>query len=124
MLRVALAGLMAVHGIAHLVGFAVPWRLLQAEEMPYSTTLLAGRLDVGDAGIKMVGLVWLGLAVAFLAAAVGVWMDRPGWTGIALGVAAASLVMSVLGWPAARIGVAVNLVLALGLVGGWWLGWL
>ncbi len=109
MLRLALAGFLALHGIAHFVGFAVPWKLLEADEMPWSTTLLAGRLDVGAAGIRIVGLLWLALGLAFVAAGVVTWMDRPTWPRTVLLLSAASLVMSVLGWPAARIGVAVNL---------------
>lgn len=124
MLRLALAVFAALHGIAHFVGFAVPWRLLQAEEMPYATTLLGGRLDVGDTGIRIVGLVWLALGLAFVGAGVVTGLDRSGWPRLVLLVAGASLVWSVLGWPAARIGVAVNLgllaVVGAGLVWGWW----
>ena len=124
MFRLALAVFAAFHGIAHFVGFAVPWRLLQAEEMPYATTLLGGRLDVGDAGIRIVGLVWLALGIAFVGAGVATGLDRSGWPRWMLLVAGASLVWSVLGWPAARIGVAVNLgllaVVATGVGLGWW----
>lgn len=124
MLRLALAGFLALHGVAHFVGFAVPWRLLEADEMPWSTTLLAGRLDVGTAGIRIVGLLWLALGLAFVAAGVITWLDRPSWPRTVLLLSAASLVMSGFGWPAARIGVAVNLAL-LTVVGGgvalsWW----
>ena len=122
MLRVALAGLLALHGFAHLVGFAVPWRILQTEEMPYSTTLLAGRVDVGDMGIRAVGLVWLGLAMAFGVAALGAWMQRPGWPDVAMTVAGLSLVFSVLGLPASRIGIPVNLLILAVLLGGAWAG--
>jgi hypothetical protein len=117
-MRVALAGFLFVHGIAHLVGFVVPWRIFQAEEMPYSTTLLAGRMEVGDRGIRLVGLVWLGLTLAFFVAAAFVWMQRPGWPDMVILVAGASLVMSVLGLPAARLGVAINIVLLALLLGG------
>lgn len=124
MLRLALAVFMALHGIAHFVGFAVPWRLLEAEEMPYATTLLGGRLDVGDAGIKGVGLVWLVLGIAFVGAGVMTGLDRAGWPRLVLLVSAVSLVWSVLGWPAARIGVAVNggllVVVGIGLARAWW----
>jgi len=124
MIRTALAFLMALHGVAHLVGFAVPWRLTHGDEITYKTTLLAGRLDVGDLGIRIVGIVWLGLAVAFVASAVGAFTQQPWWTAAATWTAVASLGMSLLSLPEAKIGVPVNLVvLATLLIGGrvgWW----
>ena len=123
MLRVGIAGLMALHGVAHWVGFAVPWRLLEAEEMPYSTQLLGGRIDVGHVGIRIVGVVWLLLGIAFLLIAGAAWANRPDWPALAGGVVTASLVLCILGLPAARVGVRVNLVLLVVLVGGWAAGW-
>ena len=123
-MRVALAGLMVVHGFAHLVGFVVPWRILSTPEMPYATPVLAGRVDVGEVGIRMVGLIWLLLTVGFLGAALVTWLDRPGWAGVAMVVAAASLLMCFVGLPTARIGIPVNLVLLGILLAGraraWW----
>lgn len=123
-MRVALAGFLLIHGVAHLVGFVVPWRIMQAEEMPYATTLLAGRLEVGDVGAKIVGLVWLALALAFVVASGWVWMERQGWADFVMVVAAVSLVFSILGLPAARLGIPINLVLLglllLGRVLKWW----
>ena len=52
-MRIALAILMALHGIAHVVGFLAPWQL--TEGMPYKTTVLAGRWDLGATGIRAVG---------------------------------------------------------------------
>ena len=122
-MRVALAGFLFVHGIAHLVGFVVPWRIFQAEEMPYSTTLLAGRLEVGDLGVRLVGLIWLGLTLAFFVAAGLVWVERPGWPDTVIVLAGASLVMSVIGLPAARLGIPINIVLLAVLLGGLALSW-
>jgi hypothetical protein len=39
--------------------------------VPYRTTLLAGSIDVGVVGIRVVGVAWLLVAVAFAALAVG-----------------------------------------------------
>jgi hypothetical protein len=60
------------HAIAHLVGFLVPWKVLELEEIPYKTTLLAGRIDVADNGIRVVGILWLFVAIAFTASGAGV----------------------------------------------------
>lgn len=110
MLRIVLALVLAVHALAHLPGFLVPWGLATFPELPYRTTVLSGRLEVGSTGIRLLGSVWLLLAVAFAALAAGVYF-RAGW--VVPGIAAAalvSLVMSLLGWPEARVGVAANLV--------------
>jgi hypothetical protein len=72
-MRFALAALLMAHGVAHLVGFVVPWRLVASQEVAYRTTILASAIDVGDAGIRMLGIVWL-LAAAALCAD---WMHAP-----------------------------------------------
>lgn len=118
-----LAAFFVLHGIAHGVGFVVPWRLMEVEETAYSTTLLAGRWDVGDVGIRVVGLLWLATGLAFVVAGAGAWMMKAWWGPVAASAAAASLVLSVVGWPEARVGVVLNiLVLAvlLSLRLGWW----
>lgn len=118
-MRLALALLFLVHGIAHLPGFAVAWRLTRSADMPYTTTLLGGHLDVGDVGIRVMGLLWLAVALGFIAAAVATWRGHPNWPMLALAVALVSLVLSTLAWPASRIGVVVNVaILAFVLVGG------
>lgn len=123
-MRNVLALLMALHGIAHLVGFAVAWRLTAPEEVPFRTTLFFGRLDVGDQGIRVVGLVWLLLAILFVAAAVGGWLRQPWWGGLAQIVAGVSLILSLASLPEARIGVVVNLVILAAFLTAPRLGWL
>jgi hypothetical protein len=122
-MRVALALLMALHGVAHLVGFLVPWRLMTSEDAPYGTTVLAGRLDLGETGIRAFGMLWLLAGFAFWITAVGAVTNRPSWLGMAWFVASASLILSLFGLPDSRIGVPVNVlilaVLALGPRFGW-----
>lgn len=101
----------------------VSWKLAPVDEMPYSTTLLAGRVDVGDAGIRAVGVLWLLAALTFAAAAFGTWTARAGWLPLALGCALVSLCLSVPAGPAPRIGVGVNLVILAWLLAGARLGW-
>ena len=107
-MRIALALLFIVHGIAHLPGFLVPWRLAAPADMPYTTTVLGGAVDLGPVGIRAMSTLWLLAALAPLA----------------LGVTLFSLVLSILGWPQARIGLALNLVLLAYLLLGARLGWL
>jgi len=74
-MRVVLAAFVLVHGIAHLPGFVVPWRLAALSELPYKTTLLNGTLDVGEGGIRIVGLLWLFAGLGCAAAAVAIYLD-------------------------------------------------
>ena len=106
-----LCALLVAHGVAHLAGFAVPWRLVESDEMPYKTTVLGGRIDLGPTGIRVMGVLWLAAGVATMAAG-SAWLLR--WADpvpLTIGVAAASLVLCLVEWPLTRIGLAVNLVL-------------
>ena len=117
-MRFVLAFLLVAHAVAHLVGFISSWKLATLAELPYKTTILSGRVDVGDAGIRMMGLLWLLAALAFLVAAFAM-VTETGWAvRFTLAAAMASLILCVVGWPDARIGVAVNVGLALLLVIG------
>lgn len=59
------AAVLAAHGIAHLVGFALNWQLMTSPDEPFATTIFAGRWDVGTEGARVVGLLWLVAAGAF-----------------------------------------------------------
>ena len=109
-MRQALSALLIAHGVAHLVGFVVPWKLLASPETPYRTTILAGAIDVGDAGVRALGLLWLTAAVGFvfLGGALLAGLNARAWL---LAMPLVSLGLCALGWPDARIGVAVNVVL-------------
>ena len=123
-MRIALAVLMLLHGIAHLPGFIAAWRPDGFGETPYKTTILAGRVDLGDVGIRVLGVVWLLVALGFVVTAVGTFTGRSWWMVALVGVAIASIVLSVLEWPLARVGVAVNLGILAALLAGQRLGWL
>ena len=116
-MRIAIGIYLLVHGICHFVGFVVPWQILTMKDEPYKTTLLAGTFDVGDIGIRMVGLLWLIAGVAFLATAVGVFASSPWWRTASLSLAIASLVLCVLGLPGAKIGILANALILAYLLG-------
>jgi hypothetical protein len=122
-MRMVLAVLMALHAVAHLPGFLVPWRLASLPEMPYGTTVLGGRLDLGDAGIRVMGAAWLAAALAFAVAAVAAGTDRSWWMAAAAAAAVTSLALSVMGLPAARMGIVVNLLILAALLAAPRLGW-
>ena len=110
-MRYVFAVLLLIHGFAHLVGFVVPWKLGKLEEMPYKTTLLGGRWDVGDAGIRGMGVLWLlvGLALFVLGGTLAL-------TGLLerdhlLAFSFASTVLCILGWPDSKLGLVANAVI-------------
>ena len=105
-MRIAIAIFLALHGFAHVAGFAGSFGL--AESMPYRTTVLGGIVDLGDAGIRVVGILWLVAAAAFLVASGSAMSNQDWWVRATLVAAAFSLVMSILGLPEAKIGVALN----------------
>jgi hypothetical protein len=112
MLKALLAFVFAAHGVAHLVGFLGSWRLASFAEMPYRTTILSGRIDLGESGIRAMGAGWLALAVACGVVALGFAIDARWAVRLAAGVLLASSLFCILGWPEARIGLFVNLGLA------------
>lgn len=122
-MRVALSILLLLHGIAHLPGFLMSWRLMKTETMPYGTTIVGGALDVGDGGIRFVGVVWLLVAGACVVAGVAGLRGMAGWSTLALGAVTFSFLLCILGWPAARIGLVVDAVLLAVLSLGVWHGW-
>src|SRR5881296_4556674 len=83
-MRIVVAALLIIHGVAHLPGFVVSWRLAAPREMPYKTTLFAGLVNVGDAGIRVVGMLWLMAALALGACGIVVLVRAPWWMPVTL----------------------------------------
>jgi hypothetical protein len=118
-MHIILALVLFGHGVAHLVGFVAPWRIATLKEMPYKTAILANSVNVGDIGIRVVGLFWLIAALAFAASGIGVLLRTSWWLPVTGCVTAFSLLLCVIGWPDSRIGVFINIAIgALLIVGG------
>jgi uncharacterized membrane protein YoaK (UPF0700 family) len=117
-MRVVAAFVLLAHGVAHLVGFVVPWRLATLPEVPYRSTILGGRLEVGDTGVKALGVLWLIAALAFAVAAAGLVMRASWWHPLTMAMAIVSLGLCVVGWPDSKIGVPVNVAIIILLVVG------
>jgi hypothetical protein len=111
MARAVIGLFLALHGVAHAVGFTASWRLAASAEAPYTTSILNGLVDVGDAGIRIIGVLWLVAALAMLAAAVQVWRRSPHAVAAVLTATAFSFVMCLVGLPAAQIGAGIDLVI-------------
>ena len=115
-MRFAFAGFLLLHGLAHLVGFLnpfglVPRRMPDQPPPPPPDQLFNGRVVVGEAAARALGLGWLALAVAFALVAMGVAAEAPWWpAGLAVTVVA-SLLLSAAWWPASRIGFWIDVTL-------------
>ncbi|MFN0103918.1 MAG: hypothetical protein ACKV2U_17770 [Bryobacteraceae bacterium] len=107
------------HGIAHLPGFLVAWRLRTMPELPYRTTIFAGLIEIGDLGARMLGGAWLLAAAAFGVVAVGMLLGAPWTNAIAIAAIVFSMPLCVTGWPDTRFGIAANIALAASA----WFGW-
>ena len=121
-MRLVLAVFLFAHGFAHLVGLAGSWQL--GTGIPHKTTLLAGRVDLGEGGIRAFGLVWLVGALAFTGAAAALAFGEPLWATVAAAAAVFSLVISLLALPDAVVGVWINVALLAMLALAARLGWL
>lgn len=117
-MRIALATLMIAHGIAHLARFAIPWRLAPRSGAPVRTTVLDGRIDIGEGGVRALGSLWLALAMAFCLAALGAFAATDWWLLVAFLAALVSMMLCLLEWPQARFGVGANLLVLGGLAAG------
>jgi hypothetical protein len=87
----------------------VPWRITTVDGLPYATTVLAGRIDVGDAGIRIVGLLWLLAAIGWVVVGVGVLLLAPWWQAVTIAVAIFAAALCILGLPVAKYGLLINL---------------
>jgi hypothetical protein len=123
-MKIALAVVLFVHGIAHLPGFLVPWRIATLKDMPYKTTVVAGKVDIGDTGVRAVGVLWLAVGFAFAASGVGVIARVPWWRPVTMTAAALSFVLSIINRPDSRIGVLINAAIIAFLLVDSRLGWL
>jgi len=123
LINVLAAIYLIVHGLIHLIGFVTNFQIAEIEEITYSTTVLAGRLEIGDVGTRVLGIAWLLVAVAFVISGVAIFFSPPWWWSFTLAVTGVSLVLSILGWPDARFGVLANVVILGFLFIGPRLGW-
>jgi hypothetical protein len=122
-MRTVLSAVLFVHGIAHIVGFVVPWKLITSPDVPYRTTVLTGSLDLGPAGVRLLGIVWLVVALLFIVLAVSVQQHAVWWYEDAFVLVGVSLMLCLLGWPEARPGMIANAVIVGLMLVGRSLGW-
>ena len=108
-MRIMLSIFLALHGVAHLVGFVGPWGL--ASTFPQHTSLFGGRIPLGAGGMKAMGILWLVTGLMFMAAAAAGIANAPWVTTLIIVAAIPSLLLGLSFMPAARIGVAINVAI-------------
>jgi len=82
----------------------VPWKLGGPRSVEYSTSLFNRSLEVGDVGVKLVGLIWLATALAFLAVAVLLWRRHAWALRLTIALLAVSLGLCIAGLPGSIMG--------------------
>jgi hypothetical protein len=116
MVRRAAAAFLVLHGLIHLMGFAVSWQLATMQELAYRTTIFNGALDVGDAGARVLGIAWVVAAAALVAAGFLVWRGSSSAVVVTAAAAVVSLAVCAAGLPDAFRGLYIDLALVAGLI--------
>ncbi len=98
--------------------------MITIKEEPYKTTLLLGKIDVGNIGIRVIGIVWLIAAIACIIVAIGSWTNATWWLSTVLYVAIFSLVLCIFGLPGAKIGILANVLIIAFYIANRKYGWL
>ena len=111
MLKIVVGAFFIFHGLVHLIGFFVNWQIIVVRSMPYETTVLAHKIEVGITGIRVVGLLWVVAACLWIAAGIGLLALAPWWLAMTVAALLFSTVMCILGWPEARFGVMINILI-------------
>jgi hypothetical protein len=109
-LKIIAAIILALHGLIHLMGAAAYLKLANVQGLPYKTTVLGGRWDLGELGIGIFGVLWAIAAIGFVVATIAWLMNKNWWRPALVVVTLLSLVLTALDWETAKTGVAVNLV--------------
>jgi len=97
-----------LHGLIHLMGATAYMKLAEIKELPYKTTVLGGRWDLGASGIAVYGALWAVAAIGFIVVAVALLANWSWWQPVLLGVTLFSLVLTAFDWGVAYAGVIVN----------------
>ena len=110
-LRFIIAFVVLMHGLVHLLYFVGYWPIAELEEVPYKTTLLSGRWDVGPTGIRLFGFLCLTATIGFVVAAVGLAALTEWWRPLMAIMALFSLVLTLLDFKVAYGGPVVDILI-------------
>ena len=111
-MKIAIVGLLTVHGLIHAIGLAGTWGWAEFEGASRTPTNIITAQPT-DPIVRILGTVWLVALIAFLVAAVLLMGDSAAWRPAALVAVSISMVSVVLWWENAPMGAVANaLVLA------------
>ncbi len=105
------AVILVLHGLVHLMGTTVYMKLGTIQNLPYKTTVLGGRVDLGEGGMRLFGALWAIAAAGFVVAGVGLMAGWPWWRPLLVVVTFFSLTLTVADWQAAFAGAIVNVII-------------
>jgi hypothetical protein len=103
--------ILILHGLIHLMGTVAYMKFAEIDQLPYKTTVLGGRWDLGQRGTTVYGALWAVAAIGFIVAAVALLSGWTWWQPVLLGVTLFSLVLTALDWGVAYAGVIINFVI-------------
>jgi hypothetical protein len=104
-----------LHGVVHLMGTTVYLKLGNVEGLPYKTSLLGGRWEIGAVGIGLFGVLWGIVALGFIVSAVAMLTGWEWWQPALIGVTIASLLLTLFDWSSAYAGAILNTLILIAL---------
>ena len=105
----AVVGLL-LHGLLHLVGFFVPWRFAGIAVL-HADEVAGGRIRLSVAASRILGLLWLFVAIMFMVAAVGLIFDVSWTLGLISVASIGSIPLCLTKLPDMAIGAAIDVVI-------------
>ncbi|EWM10231.1 hypothetical protein [Kutzneria sp. 744] len=113
MVRWLIAVLLVLHGLVHLLGFVVPWKLATVTGFPHRTDVLSG-VDVGETGARLIGVLWLIAGLGFMAGGATLALGATWWWVVVLCAGVLSLALAALWWQQAYAGLVIDVVAVIG----------
>ena len=110
-IRIIGAIILFFHGLIHLMGTTVYMKLGSLDGFPYKTSILNGRMDLGESGIYIFGVLWALAAIGFVVTAAGLFTQSKWNQSLLIGVSIFSLVLTGLDWEIASTGFIVNVAI-------------
>ncbi len=109
--RMLLAIIIVLHGLVHLMGLVSYLKLGEVQGLPYKTTVLDGRINLGNNGIGIYGGLWGVATLGFVFAAIGLLLNSSWWLPLLTTTAVFSLILTMVDLNVAMAGVVVNVAL-------------
>jgi hypothetical protein len=110
-IRIISSIILFFHGLIHLMGTTVYMKLGSLDGFPYKTSILNGRMDLGESGIYIFGVLWALAAIGFVVTTVGLFAQSKWNQSLLVGVSIFSLILTGLDWEIASAGFIVNVAI-------------